>query len=530
MTHPGETGHDQVQVFTARRIITMTTERPQAFAVRGEWIVATGTLEQLLAQFPGARTHNFGDATVTPGFNDAHQDLSPGRIATTAQLVAALRRRAARSPAGSWIIGFGYDPFRINRGTELTRAELDAACPDHPVLVVHVTLHTGVVNSRGLALAGLRAPADAPAGGKLDTGPGGQLNGVLHDQALYDLAFPAFTRRKTVVPPPSPDGLMQALASFQQRLHAAGITSAGDALVGPPGWELLRRAEAEGTLTVRVNALASYEHFGYFRPLAGTPVRPESRLRVGGIKAFADGAVNGGTCLVEDPVIGRNDHGLERVTPQELTEIVRDVHDAGWRICVHANGDRAIRHVLDAISAAQQNSPRADPRHRIEHTSLVNPQLIRRMRELGTVAVPFANYALAHGDKLRTFYGAGRAEWMFAHRAMLDAGVPVAGSSDYPCGPYEPLFAMRSCVTRLDRDGVPFGASQRITAAEALALYTTGSAYASGEERAKGKIAHGYLADFVVLGQDPLAVDGADLADIPVLGTWVGGRQVWAAA
>jgi predicted amidohydrolase YtcJ len=152
------------------------------------------------------------------------------------------------------------------------------------------------------------------------------------------------------------------------------------------------------------------------------------------------------------------------------------------------------------------------------------------MRDLRVVAVPFANYALAHGEKLRAYYGPERAEWMFAHRAMLDAGVPVAGSSDYPCGPFEPLFAMQSCVLRHDVTGVPLGVSQRITAPEALTPYTTASAYASAEERTKGCLAPGYLADFVVLAENPLAVEPAAVRDIPVLQTWLGGACVWSAA
>ncbi len=150
------------------------------------------------------------------------------------------------------------------------------------------------------------------------------------------------------------------------------------------------------------------------------------------------------------------------------------------------------------------------------------------MRQLGIVAVPFANYVLTHGDKLRDFYGAERAERMFAHRSLLDAHVAVAGSSDYPCGPFEPLYGMQSCVTRTDPTGIAFGASQRISADEALALYTTGSAYASGEERTKGRLRTGYLADFVVLADDPTdpaRVD--DLRRIEVLETWVGAERVW---
>lgn len=530
---------DRTQILTAANIVTMTGDRPEALATRGEWIVATGDLVDLRAQFADAQLHDFGTATIVPGFNDAHQhptvaaeqalqvDLSPERIASTAELQDALRARAGETPAGEWIVGFGYDPFRSNAGVDLTRDDLDAVGSDHPILVVHVTLHSGVVNTRGLELAGLHTATDAPSGGELGIDGAGRLNGVLHDQSLYDLAFPAFTRRKTVVPPPSTANLQHALESFLGRLNAAGITSVGDALVGPPGWQLLRSVADEGRLTVRVNALAAYEHLDYFRGLDSTPVSAESRLRIGGAKAFADGAVNGGTCLLEEPAVGRTGHGIARVSRAELDAIVRDVHDAGWRVCVHANGDRAIRFVLDSIEQAQRGNPRADVRHRIEHTSVLNPGLVARMRELAVVAVPFANYALAHGDKLRAFYGPERVEWMFAHRALLDAGVPVAGSSDYPCGPFEPLFAMQSCVARQDRTGAAFGASQRISAKEALGLYTTGAAYASGEEATKGRLAPGYLADLTVLGENPLAVNPTELAAVPVLETWVGGTPVW---
>jgi predicted amidohydrolase YtcJ len=529
-----------VQIVTARDIVTMADDAAaEAFAFRGEWILGTGTLAELRSRFPGADVDDFGAATVIPGLNDAHQhptvaaeqslqvDLSPPLIPDTAALTAALRARAADTPPGEWIVGFGYDPFRSNGGADLTRDDLDDVSREHPILVVHVTLHTGVLNTPGLELAGLRAPADAPSGGELGSFRDGRPNGVVHDQALYDVAFPAFSRRTPIVPPPSPADLERSFRRFVARLHAAGVTSVGDALLGPSWWELLDKMSATGALDIRINALAAYDHFDYFRRLPDRSAPPESRLRLGGVKAFADGAVNGGTCLVEEPVVGGHGHGMARVPPSRLNEIVREVHDAGWRVCVHANGDRAVRYVLDAIEQAQRSTPRPDPRHRIEHTSIVNAALVRRMRELGAVAVPFANYALAHGDKLRGYYGPQRVEWMFAHRAMLDAGVPVAGSSDYPCGPFEPLFAMQSCVVREDVTGEPFGPSQRIGPVEALALYTTGSAYASAEERTKGRLAPGYLADFVVLADNPLTADPRALREIAVLQTWVGGRPVW---
>lgn len=155
---------------------------------------------------------------------------------------------------------------------------------------------------------------------------------------------------------------------------------------------------------------------------------------------------------------------------------------------MHANGDRAIRLLLDAHDKARREGAAGSPiRHRIEHCSLVDDQIIAHIHELGLVIVPFGSYARFHGDKLPGYYGHERLERMFAHRSFLDAGVPVAGSSDYPCGPGEPLAAITSCVERRSLDGEFIGGSQRISVAEAIALYTTGSAYASGEEHRKGR-------------------------------------------
>jgi predicted amidohydrolase YtcJ len=526
-------------IVTARRVISMDGESPEAFACLGERVIATGRLEELRAASADAQVVDLGDATVVPGFNDAHQhpticaeqflqvDLSPQRVGDTADLVAALRARAAVTPAGQWVVGSGYDHARSNNGNELTAHELDEACPDHPVLVVNVTLHSGTVNTQGLRLAGLTGPQDAPSGGELGHDAAGNLTGVLHDQALYDLAFPSFTSRTTIVPAPDRADSERAFEEFVAGLHSAGITSVGDAVIGPENWDLLRGLEQQSRLGIRVNALAAYEHFEHFRQLDAPPPAVEDRLRLGGIKAFADGAVNGGACWVEKPVLGATGHGMPRMPAEELHKLIADVHDSGWRVAVHANGDRAIRVALDGIAAAQRSNPRQDVRHRIEHVSIVDDEIVAMFRDLEVVAVPFGQYATAHGDKLRAFYEPERIERMFAHRKLLDAGVAVAGSSDYPCGPFEPLFAMYSQVTRKDRNGEVFGAAQRITAREALGLYTTGAAYVSGEENVKGKLAPGYLADFVVLDEDPLTADPDGLAGIGVRETWVGGRRVW---
>ena len=276
--------------------------------------------------------------------------------------------------------------------------------------------------------------------------------------------------------------------------------------------------------------LLSWDAFGSYDQLSLRTGFGSDRLRIGGIKGFVDGAIGGRTCLLEQPFEGTDYHGMQTTSTEELTELVRAVHNSGSRLAVHANGDRAISLLLDLIESADAEHPRPDAHHRIEHCSVVSDAILERMGKLGMIGVPFGSYVHYHGGRLLEWYGAERAERMFAHRAFLDRGVGVAGSSDYPCGPFEPLLAMQSCVTRRGSDGAEIGLSQRITPLEALRLYTTAGAYASGEQNCKGKLSPGYLADFVVLGADPTAVPHDEIARVSVLATYVGGRRVWGTA
>lgn len=529
------------RIFTARRVIAMTDAEPEAFACLGEWVVGTGDVARLRERFPDAEVTDFGDGVVIPGLNDAHQhptmvaedllhaDLSPDNVGTRGEILAVMRERAARVPPGDWVRGSRYDHTKSSGGAVLSRADLDEISTEQPVLVVHVAGHWGVVNSRGLAVAGLGDGSEDPPGGELGRDGAGRLTGVLYEQALFDLAYPAVSRGEPVIPPSGIDGKLRALAEYSRMLHAAGITSVGDALVGPDGLELLQAARRRGELSLRVNMLVAYPHFDHMRRLGLSTGLGDTRLRVGGIKAFVDGAVGGGTCLLEEPYTGGGGHGIQTVTSKELTDLVRQVHDSGSRVGVHANGDRAIKLLLAALEEADAAYPRPDARHRIEHCSVVDDEIIARMRRLGAVAVPFGSYVAFHGGTLVDYYGMQRLERMFAVRSLLDAGVGVAGSSDYPCGPYEPLLALQSCVTREAADGTVLGGSQRISRREALALYTTGSAYAAGEEDVKGRLTAGHLADFVVLDEDPLTVDPRRLSGIAVRQTWVGADRVWPA-
>jgi hypothetical protein len=525
------------QIFTAGTVHPLTGTQaatPPAFATLGEWIVATGAVARLRGMFPGAPVHDFGRRVLVPGFNDAHQhpsmmagqlldvDLSPERVGSRDQLLDLLRERAEATPAGEWVQGSRYDHTKTTGGVVLTRAELDGACPEHPVYVRQIGMHWGVLNSAGLRAVNLTDASEPPAGGEFGRDAAGQLNGVVYERAMHDLV-------EVAIPPPSPEHELAALGRYQGMMHAAGITSVGDALVLPRGLRVLQEAHARGELTLRVNMLLAYPVLDSLEALGLRTGLGDTWLRIGGVKAFVDGAIAGGTCLLEEPYEGSCSHGIQAMPTEELNEFVRRVHDAGSTVCVHANGDRAIRLLLDAVETAQRANPRPGARHRIEHCSVVDAEILKRIRASDMVAVPFGSYVAFHGEKLPGYYGMDRLGRMFAHRDLLDAGIPVAGSSDFPCGPYEVLLAMRSCVTRRAGDGTELGANQRITAAEALALYTTGSAYASGEEHHKGRLAPGMLADFVVLERDPLTTAPEELAEIGVAQTWVGATPVYQA-
>ena len=293
--------------------------------------------------------------------------------------------------------------------------------------------------------------------------------------------------------------LTPALLASAEKMLAAGITSVCDAMVGPRELQLLQSARDQG-LPLRVNALLTFPHLSKLTDVGLRDGFGDEWLRVGGIKAFVDGAVAGRSCAVAEPFEGSDDTGILTVTRAELQQLVDQATAARTRLAVHANGERAIEMVLDTFEQAAANG--SILRHRIEHCSIVTPEILDRMKRLEVIAVPFGSYAYFHGEQLLQWYGADRLERMFAHRSMLEAGITVAGSSDYPCGPWEPLLGLQSCVTRRASSGLDAGLSQRLSMRQALESTTVGSAASSGEEHVKGRLAPGFLADFTVLGGD----------------------------
>jgi predicted amidohydrolase YtcJ len=250
-------------------------------------------------------------------------------------------------------------------------------------------------------------------------------------------------------------------------------------------------------------------------------------VRIGAIKLYCDGSISERTARLTEPYVGRpHDFGILLASEEELYANARKAHQAGWQIGTHANGDAAIAIMLGIYERLQREMPRRDPCYRLEHCTVVNPSLIRRIRALGAIPTPFSTYVYYHGEKMRE-YGPERLNWMFAVRSFLDAGIPVTQASDYPPGPFEPMMALQSEVTRTDTHGNVWGPRQRVTVEEAIRVGTINGAYASFEENHKGSIAAGKLADLVVLGRDPMRVDPMSLINIPIERTMVGGRWVF---
>ncbi|WP_166968766.1 amidohydrolase [Brevibacterium atlanticum] len=510
---------------------------PEAFAMTGETITATGDLRELRDRFPGAEVLDLGDATIVPGLNDAHThlaltagdalhlDLSHAAVGSVTGLLDAVAAEVGAASAGDWVKGSRYDDEKTGI---VLRDDLDRIAAEVPVIVTHVAGHWAVVNSAGLEWLGIEETSTDPDGGRYDRYSDGRLNGRLVERALMNVSMPATARGGRFIPGDTVEDLQIGAARTIAQWNAAGLTSICDALISPQDIGILSAVRDDGGLGLRIGMLLSIDHYDKAADLGIGSGFGDDRLRLIGVKAFLDGAIGGRTCLLSEPFTDPNYQGVQTTSTEELRSAIERVHSDGNRIGVHANGDAAIRLVLDAFEDVSARIPRPGLRHRIEHCSLIDDDILARMSRLGAIAVPFAGYAGYHGGALNSWYGTERMGRMFAHRSFLDSGVTVAGSSDYPCGPFQPLFGLQSLVTRTGvDDGVEVGPAQKVSAAEALSIFTLGSAEASGEETFKGRLAPGYLADFTVLGENPLTIDPHGISDIDVRATYVGGDEVY---
>ncbi len=500
-----------------------------AIAIRDGRILAVGTDRQILAMAGrNSRRMDLARRRVLPGFNDAHAHPWAGGLdqlkkvacdkTSIDEILAALRARAAATPQGQWIQGFLYDDGKTPR--PLTRADLDAAVPDRPVIVAHRGGHTAYVNSRALAIVGATATTPNPAGGRFEHGADGQLNGRVADKAME------------AVMEKIPDELTRedhrrGIALISKLYASYGVTSACEADTTPDGLQGYQDARESGELLYRAYCHMDVSYLDRYIAAGLHTGFGDSMVRIGGIKQYADGSISERTAWLAEPYIGIDNYfGVESGTRESLYENSRKAWQAGFQLCTHANGERAIDRMLGVYEQLQSEAPRRDPRFRLEHCTVVTPELVARMRALGAIPIPFAGYVNFHGDVMH-FYGDERLQRMFAYRSFIDAGLRPPTASDYTASPPSPMLWLYSMTTRRDPTGHTWGATQRITLPEAVRSATLDGAYASFEEHDKGTIEPGKLADLVVLEDDPFSAPAEHWLDSKVERTMLGGRWVY---
>jgi predicted amidohydrolase YtcJ len=500
--------------------------RAQAVAICNGRFLAVGSKDEVLPlATPATRKIDLGWKTVLPGFNDAHAHPCESGVEhlrmvacdkdSIAAIQSALHERGRNTPPGRWVLGFLYDDGKTPR--PINRHDLDAAVPDHPVLIHHRGGHTVFVNSLAFKIAGVSEASPDPAGGRFERDDSGHLTGFVGDAATAVF-------EKYIEDHPSRDDYQKGASLISKMFAAKGVTSTCDADCIPADIQGYQDARDVGELRFRVYCHVGSHFLDRYLTAGIHTGFGDEFVRIGGIKQYADGSISERTAWLSEPYIGiPNFSGLQLSTREQLLDVARRAHAAGWQLATHANGNLAIDRILGVYEQVQRENPRRDPRFRIEHCTLVNDSLIQRMKALGVLPIPFSCYVYFHGDILH-FYGEQRAEHMFPMRTFIDANLHPTDSSDYTASPFDPMMWIESQVRRTDYRGKVWGANQRITVEEAIRCGTINGAYASFEENLKGSIEPGKLADLVVLGQDPFKVDPSSLLKIPVERTLLAGK------
>jgi predicted amidohydrolase YtcJ len=372
-------------------------------------------------------------------------------------------------------------------------------------------------------MAGITRETKDPEHGRFFRDSSGDLTGRAAEQARG--VFNRVGKSETFTPEQRRERSRQGMRHISEQLTATGLTTVHDAGAGSDRVRAYEDARAHGELRHRAYMMirGAYEQLRNAGVYTGFG---DEWIRVGGVKYGADGSASERTMRMSTPYVGTTDYGILTMSQEDIHQRVEDAHRNNWQVGIHANGDVTIDMVLQAYERVLKQWPHPDRRHRIEHCSLVNPELLRRIKATGTIPTPFWTYVYYHGEKWSQ-YGDDKMRWMFAHRSFLDSGIPVPGASDYGPGPFEPLMAIQSMVTRRDYQGREWGANQKVTVDEALKIATVNGAYASYEENVKGSITAGKYADFVVLEKDPHDVDPNTIKDIKVARTVVGGRTMY---
>ncbi len=509
----------------------------QAVAIADGRFAAVGTNEEIRALAgPSTKVIDLRGRLVLPGFIDAHihpiglgipNYLDVSQATSIAEIRRALAEQAAETPAGQWIRGGGWLEENLAEQRAPTRWDIDEAAGDHPVILFKQGWHALLANSRALWRARITRETPDPPGGHIVRDPQtGEPTGLLEEAAM-DLVIAVIPKR--------PTDTIEGLRQTCTRLLKYGITTAYfsselpetlrayQQLYRPPRPAMVRaiiRPWLYTTGRTTADLLAQLEGWPVISGLGN------EWLRIGELKIFVDGGITTQSALMWKAYKGRPGYfGVQSIDKETLNAVVKKAHRLGWQIHFHTCGDRAIDLALDALEAAQKAFPRKDARHSLTHTYVISPRAIERLARLNVAVVVQPNFIYTLGRRFAFSFEEERLRRVIPVKTLLDHGVRVVFSSDnIPIGPLQGLYG---AVHRVSRDGRPIGPEEEITIEQAIRLYTIAGAYLAFDERRKGSIEVGKLADAVVIDRDLLTVPVEEIRRARVDMTIVGGRIVY---
>ncbi len=519
-------------------------DREEAIAVRGDRILAVGkTLD--LQKFKGPETQviDLGGHFTMPGFNDAHLHLADAgqqKLEVNLEGVKSLdelRERVAAkvetAKGADWIVGGGWDETLWPVKVLPNRWDLDEVSGGHPVFLHRVDGHLAVANTRALQLASITIASRDPQGGHIDRNDNGEPTGLLRDTAQFIV--------QGVIPKPNHDKMRQGIEVALADLAEHGVTSCQDY---SPEWEnfqIFEELEKDGKLTARISEWLPFDDsVDQLEKKRDSHPQSDLMLHTGMLKGFMDGSLGGHTAALSEPYSDDpKNSGLPRYDSEKLNAMTKERVLAGFQVGFHAIGDKGIQMALDAFAEAEKAAKEAnvkaanggsDYRLRIEHSQVATPAEIALYKQLKIIASMQPSHVLDDMRWTEDRLGPKRSVYAHAWASFLNKGVLLAFGTDYPVEPVSPFRGLYAAITRRSEDGKQvFFPEQRITMDQAIAAYTTGSAFAEFEEKEMGKLAPGMLADFVVLDRDITAASPEKLLGTKVLRTVVGGKTVYEA-
>ena len=518
--------------------------REEAIAVKGDRILGVGkTVDIEKMKGPDTQIVDLGGHFVMPGFNDAHLHLDDaGTVKLSVDLTGVksldefrerLRKKIDASRAGEWITGGGWDETLWPVKATPTRWDLDEVSNGHPVFLVRIDGHIAVANTRALQLGSITLASRDPQGGHIDRNEAGEPTGILRETAQAAV--------QQVIPKPNHDQRRQGLELALSDLAEHGVTSAQDYSLAWENFQIYEELEKEGKLTARISEWLPFdETVEELTKKRESHPQSDLMLHTGMLKGFMDGSLGSHTAAMLEPYSDDpKNSGLPRYDPAKLNDMTKERVLAGFQIGFHAIGDKGVQMALDAFSeaekAAREGKVKAanggdDYRLRVEHAQVTTPAQIAQFKQLKVIASMQPSHLLTDMRWAQDRLGPKRAATSYAWLAFLNKGVTLAFGTDYPVEPVTPFRGLYAAVTRKSENGKQeYFPEQRLTMDQAIAAYTIGSAFAEFEEKEKGKLVAGMLADFVVLDRDITAVSPEKLLATKVLRTVVGGKTVYEA-